>query len=83
MMQSNHDFHQASQGQLQETSFAQSHKKETSMLKDTSKRLPLLNQKRDFSKQFQRIEKSFEYLIYNQRYSQNNANRTYSIFLDT
>jgi len=31
------------QGQLQETSFAQSHLKETYMLKDNSKRLPLLN----------------------------------------
>ena len=34
------------QGQLQETSFAQSHKKETFMLKDNSKRLPLLNHTR-------------------------------------
>ena len=74
------------------------------MLKDNSKRLPLLNhtrkrllcsrtpprdflcsitKERDLSKHLQRIEKSFEYLIYNQRYSQNNANRTDSVFLDT
>jgi len=64
------------------------------MLKDNSKRLPLLNhnlnrllcsitKERDISKQLQRIEKGFEYLIYNQTYSQNNANRTDSVFLDT
>jgi len=34
------------QGQLQETSFAQSHLKETFMLKDNSKRLPFINHKR-------------------------------------
>ena len=44
----------------------------------------MLNHKeRDFSKQLQRIEKGFEYLIYNQRYSQNNDNITDSVFLDT
>jgi len=72
------------QGQLQETSFAQSHKKETSMLKDNSKRLLCsITKESDFSKQLHRIEKSFEYLIYNQRYSKNNTNRTDSVFLDT
>jgi len=72
------------QGQLQETSFAQSQLKETSMLNHKRKRLLCsITKERDFSKKLQRIEKGFEYLIYNQRYSQKNANRTDSVFLDT
>ena len=72
------------QGQLQETSFAQSQLKETFMLNHKRKRLLCsITKERDFSKQLQRIEKGFEYLIYNQRYSQYNTNRTYLVFLDT
>jgi len=57
---------------------------ETSMLNHKRKRLLCsITKERDFTKQLQRIEKSFEYLIYNQRYSQNNTNRTVSVFLDT
>ena len=52
--------------------YAQSQLKETSMLKDNSKRLILT-----ITKNWIR----FEYLIYNQRYSQYNANRTDSVFL--
>jgi len=58
------------QGQLQQTSFAQSQMKETSMLNHKRKRLLFsITKERDFSRQLQRIEKGFEYLIYNQRYS--------------
>ena len=32
---------------------------------------------------YKELKRGFEYLIYNQRYSQNNANRTDSVFLDT
>ena len=72
------------QGQLQETSFAQSHLKETSMLKDNSKRLLCsITKEWDYFKQLQRIEKGFEYLLYNQRYSQNNTNKPDSVFQDT
>jgi len=64
--------------------YAQSQKKETSMLNHKRKRLLCsITKERDFTKQLQRIEKSFDYLIYNQRYSQNNTNRRDSVFLDT
>ena len=63
---------------------AQGQLQETSMLNHKRKRLLCsITKEKDFTKQLQRIEKSFEYLIYNQRYSQNNTNRTDSVFLDT
>ena len=55
--------------------YAQSQKKETSMLNQKRKSLLLNN--------YKELKKGFEYLIYNQRYSQNNTNRTDSVFLDT
>ena len=55
-----------------ETSFAQSHKKETSNAQA---------HKQETLQQLQRIEKSFEYLIYNQRYSQDKTQHNRLCFL--
>ena len=41
------------------------------------------SQKKDTSlNNYKELKKGFEYMIYNQRCSQNNANRTNSVFLD-
>jgi len=64
--------------------YAQSQKRETSMLNHKRKRLLCSITKKETSlNNYKELKKGFEYLIYNQRYSQNETNRTDSVFLDT